>query len=599
MAEKRARYENAERAEALRTVVSDYEKAEGEYGSRVRTWKGKHALLSGAQQRYQRAREAKQAHDANSPVSDLQTKIGEYEAKRPFYRDLTRLRQQLTSARQNYNLGKQYFQKANDTFEQARQQAQAAFLTSEAAAQTARDFRARYYAGIYGEIASQLTDHVPCPVCGSPLHPHPAEKTADSVSKNEMEEAETAAGKARQRWKSAEDRRQAAEAEKQSSEKRLRDAEKAWNDAAAALRNAEANLIDRIPDSYTLEGRLNELKTKIAQYQSASEQLRNEAETAKEALDRLNAQIDAAAEECRNAENLRNDAKSALEAALIQNGCHDYLRVKQELLPDPKRKEMHTELVEYDRDVQMASRELSQMRQALAGLEEPDTARFDARQAEITEENNTYAKRGAELQAEIARLTKKRSLLQEKWAHFEAEIGEAENDLAFAKKLRGDSGIGLQRYVLAILFNQVIGQANQMLEKVHGGRYRLYRSDDKGAGNKRGLELKVSDNRSPDTQGRSVAMLSGGEKFLVSLSLSIGMSTVAQKTGVQIEALFIDEGFGTLDDSSIHDAMDILESVRRSSGMIGIISHVRLLESSIPTHLEVVKTNGGSTIVPV
>ena len=239
------------------------------------------------------------------------------------------------------------------------------------------------------------------------------------------------------------------------------------------------------------------------------------------------------------------------------------------------------------------------MRQALAGLEEPDTARFDARQAEITEENNTYAKRGAELQAEIARLTKKRSLLQEKWAHFEAEIGEAENDLAFAKKLRGDSGIGLQRYVLAILFNQVIGQANQMLEKVHGGRYRLYRSDDKGAGNKRGLELKVSDNRSPDTQGRSVAMLSGGEKFLVSLSLSIGMSTVAQKTGVQIEALFIDEGFGTLDDSSIHDAMDILESVRRSSGMIGIISHVRLLESNIPTHLEVIKTNGGSTIVPV
>ena len=599
MAEKRARYENAERAEALRTVVSDYEKAEGEYGSRVRTWKGKQALLSGAQQRYQRAREAKQAHDANSPVSDLQTKIGEYEAKRPFYRDLTQLRQQLTSARQNYNLGKQYFQKANDTFEQARQQAQAAFLKSEAAEQTAREFRARYYAGIYGEIASQLTDHVPCPVCGSPLHPHPAEKTAESVSKNEMEEAETAAGKARQRWKSAEDQRQAAEAEKQSSEKRLRDAEKAWNDAAAALRNAEANLIDRIPDSYTLEGRLNELKTKIAQYQSASEQLRNEAETAKEALDRLNAQIDAAAEECRNAENLRNDAKSALEAALIQNGCHDYLRVKQELLPDPKRKAMHTELVEYDRDVQMASRELSQMQQALAGLEEPDTARFDARQAEITEENNTYAKRGAELQAEIARLTKKRSLLQEKWAHFEAEIGEAENDLAFAKKLRGDSGIGLQRYVLAILFNQVIGQANQMLEKVHGGRYRLYRSDDKGAGNKRGLELKVSDNRSPDTQGRSVAMLSGGEKFLVSLSLSIGMSTVAQKTGVQIEALFIDEGFGTLDDSSIHDAMDILESVRRSSGMIGIISHVRLLESNIPTHLEVIKTNGGSTIVPV
>ena len=189
--------------------------------------------------------------------------------------------------------------------------------------------------------------------------------------------------------------------------------------------------------------------------------------------------------------------------------------------------------------------------------------------------------------------------LQKKWAHFDAEIQEAEDDLAFARKLRGDTGLGLQRYVLAIMFNQVIGEANRMLEKVHGGRYHLYRSDEKGAGNKRGLELKVHDNRSPDTEGRSVAMLSGGEKFLVSLSLSIGMSTVAQKTGVQIEALFIDEGFGTLDDGSIADAMDILESVRRSSGMIGIISHVRLLESNIPTHLAVKKTNAGSTIVPV
>ena len=89
-------------------------------------------------------------------------------------------------------------------------------------------------------------------------------------------------------------------------------------------------------------------------------------------------------------------------------------------------------------------------------------------------------------------------------------------------------------------------------------------------------------------------MLSGGEKFLVSLALSIGLSTVAQRGGVQIEALFIDEGFGTLDDSSIHDAMDVLESVRRSSGMIGIISHVQLLESNIPTHLEVVKSGSGS-----
>ena len=95
-----------------------------------------------------------------------------------------------------------------------------------------------------------------------------------------------------------------------------------------------------------------------------------------------------------------------------------------------------------------------------------------------------------------------------------------------------------------------------------------------------------------------VLTIAGNHDSAERLALSIGMSTVAQKTGVQIEALFIDEGFGTLDDSSIHDAMAILESVRRSSDMIGIISHVQLLENNIPTHLEVIKANGGSTIVP-
>ncbi len=139
-----------------------------------------------------------------------------------------------------------------------------------------------------------------------------------------------------------------------------------------------------------------------------------------------------------------------------------------------------------------------------------------------------------------------------------------------------------------------------MLSKVHGGRYQLFRTDDKGSGNKKGLELKVYDRRSPDDKtGRSVRMLSGGEKFLVSLSLSIGMSTIAQKAGMRIDSLFIDEGFGTLDETSINDAMEILECVRKNSGVIGIISHVKLLEENIATQIEVVKTDNGNYIKAV
>lgn len=598
MAEKRRRYEKAEQAEALRATVADYENAEEEYAGRRKIREETQKLLPDAQRKYLEAQKAQQAHDVDSPVSALQTKIGEYESKRPFYRQLDRLRELAASAEEHRKAQEDQFTKASAAFAQAKKKAQAAFDASEAAEQTAGAFRRRYYAGIYGEIASQLAESQPCPVCGSTQHPHPAEKSAESVSKEAMEAAESAAQEARESWKALETRRKTAEAGKQQAEDLLREAEKSRDAARAELTGAEANLIDAIPHIAALEDKLRSLSAEITRYEAASRQLQDACGNAKEALDRLNTRMEAAAAECAKAEQRRASRKAVLDTALEQKGYPDYPALKGDLLPDITRRNLHAELVAYDRDLESLTQELAQMGQQLVGVEEPDASRFSLRQAEISEETADFLRRHSELEADIARLTKKSRDLRKKWCHYDAQIREAEDDLAFAKKLRGDSGIGLQRYVLAILFNQVIGEANRMLEKVHGGRYHLYRSDDKGAGNKRGLELKVHDNRSPDTEGRGVAMLSGGEKFLVSLSLSIGMSTVAQKTGVQIEALFIDEGFGTLDDSSIHDAMDILESVRRSSGMIGIISHVQLLESNIPTHLEVRKGSAGSSIVP-
>lgn len=599
MAQTRARYERAERAQALRQVISDYEKAEKDDADRRRMWQDEQAKRPDAERAYQDAAAALQAHDADSPVAALLAKIGEYEAKRPFYEDLNRLRQALDEAGQHYRTHQTAFEQADRAFTQATKGARQAFTESEAAQQQAKALRNAYYAGIYGEIASQLIADQPCPVCGSAAHPNPAQRGAESVSREETEAAEAAAEAAGNAWKDAEEARRSAESQKQQAERLLREAESRRSDAKTRLDGAEANLIDRISDSAALEDRITRLKAQIDGYRQAGEGLRTAQEQAKEALDRLHARIEAASAECAKAQQARVCAAARLTEAMEQRGYDDYLRVKEDLMTDQARSAMGKNLAEYDAGLRAAADGLREAQQELAGLEEPDDAGFEQRQQEIQEETEAYTRKSSGLQAQQDRLTKKYADLQKKWAHFDAGIQEAEDDLAFAKKLRGDSGIGLQRYVLAIMFNQVIGEANRMLEKVHGGRYRLFRTDDKGAGNKRGLELKVHDNRSPEAQGRSVAMLSGGEKFLVSLSLSIGMSTVAQRAGVQIEALFIDEGFGTLDDHSIADAMDILESVRRSSGMIGIISHVQLLESSIPTHLEVQKTGAGSTIVPV
>ncbi|MEG0574223.1 MAG: AAA family ATPase [Erysipelotrichaceae bacterium] len=165
----------------------------------------------------------------------------------------------------------------------------------------------------------------------------------------------------------------------------------------------------------------------------------------------------------------------------------------------------------------------------------------------------------------------------------------------FTKAIRGDNGVGLQRYVLGIMLSNITASANQLLCYVHNGRYRIHRSDfSSGRIRKAGLELSIYDAYSGSD--RSVLSLSGGEKFLVSLALSLALSTSIQSHngGVCIQAMFIDEGFGSLDENSIDDALLVLSSITHGKGMIGIISHVEQLKSNIETAIEVCKTSDGS-----
>jgi len=112
-----------------------------------------------------------------------------------------------------------------------------------------------------------------------------------------------------------------------------------------------------------------------------------------------------------------------------------------------------------------------------------------------------------------------------------------------------------------------------------------------------GLDLEVLDSNSGKRRG--VASLSGGEKFLVSLSLALGLSAVvqAQSGGISMEAMFIDEGFGSLDPQSINDALEVLATVKGSRRLVGIISHVEALKESIGTSIEVVKNRQGSRLI--
>lgn len=583
-------------AESLRPVISDFEKAQGERDKRRGDWKRKQEQLPDLQKKTQAAEKALKDWQEASPVARLQKRSGELASKRETYQTLQGLETEKNEAEKTWKEKKSQGEAAAQALEEANREARESYLAYNDAESQEKDLRNRYYSGIYGEIAGQLEKDCPCPVCGSLTHPAPAARAENSVSKKTVDTAEKATRKAKENWEKQEQDRKTAEGAKDQAAKELAESQRAWDRAQESLKYAQASLIPGIPTLADLEREIQNQETAIAQWQNREQALQASLEREKKQLDTLAAQAAAAEEELRQATENRDLAGERLEKALAEKGYGHMAQAKEDLRTEEERTGLSEKIHKYDGAVEDTGKKLEEQQAALSQRLEPDKSQFETRQREISEKTQAFARRASTLEGDIQRLTQKKRALEKKQAHYDANILEAENDLKVAEKVRGSSGIGLQRYVLAILFNQVIGEANRMLAKVHEGRYHLFRSDDKGKGNKRGLELKVHDNRCPEAQGRSVSMLSGGEKFLVSLALSIGLSTVAQRGGVQIEALFIDEGFGTLDDSSIHDAMDVLESVRRSSGMIGIISHVQLLESNIPTHLEVIKSGEGSRI---
>lgn len=170
-------------------------------------------------------------------------------------------------------------------------------------------------------------------------------------------------------------------------------------------------------------------------------------------------------------------------------------------------------------------------------------------------------------------------------------------DATAGGKLSG--GLGKQQfeqYVLAAYFADAVEAANQRLFAMTGGRYQLECHQMTAAETKDTLDLDVLDNYTGKV--RSVGSLSGGETFQAALALALGLSDVIQNYagGVELDVLFVDEGFGTLDAESLEQAVTTLHSLVQGQRMVGIISHVPELKSRIENQLVVIKTPGGSTV---
>lgn len=187
-------------------------------------------------------------------------------------------------------------------------------------------------------------------------------------------------------------------------------------------------------------------------------------------------------------------------------------------------------------------------------------------------------------------------------AELDEKISAAEKTLRLWKKLsdaacgkiRGNK-LSFARYYLSAMFDQVLTEANYRLEKMSDRRYNLQNRHAIDRSNEKlGLNLEIFDDFTGET--RPVATLSGGESFLASLALALGLAAVVRNNlgGIKLDTIFIDEGFGSLDSETLDDAISTI--IEQSGGrLVGIISHVEELKNQMPVRLEVTKGKTGST----
>jgi DNA repair protein SbcC/Rad50 len=504
------------------------------------------------------------------------------------------------------------------------------------------DVIARRLAGIAAELAGRLHDGEPCQVCGSIDHPRPAEAAAGAVTEDEHDRACAAFETETEALDRV--RRQATDAEVEveslrqlaaglGAEQALAEA-RSTQDALTAA-DASARQVDTlrgrldglVEEQQRLATRLREVGASAAALEQALGHHRRSvtditeeiaAATGTQPTDdqsvddgiarlrRALAAVEAAGtavtaydEATARADQVRRQAR----AAVHDQGFDDLETARAAALPAEERARLASEVAARAeaRSAATAVLEDPDVR-ALGDAEQPDPAAI-GRALAAAEEAATATARGLHhAEDTLAALTAHDERLQvalDDWLPAQQESGRAD---AMARLVRGTGSdnhlqMRLSAYVLATRLDQVVDAANERLAHMRDQRYLLQRTGRAARrGSQAGLGLEVVDQWTGDV--RDPGTLSGGETFVVSLSLALGLADVVSQEagGNEIHTLFVDEGFGTLDADTLDDVMDRLDGLRAGGRTVGVVSHVTELRNRIPTQVHVDKHRTGSTI---
>ncbi|WP_261810587.1 AAA family ATPase [Levilactobacillus humaensis] len=393
-------------------------------------------------------------------------------------------------------------------------------------------------------------------------------------------------------------------------EQMIKDAQKARQDKAAAADHLEVQVTtqrEALPeDASTLaefKAQDQQLKQQLDTDQKLWDDCVQAVKTASDAVTVATTERDGAAKEYNASQQRLTTAQAELKAAIAEQGPELTALAEDaiaELLPQvttlPRLRQQLTDFQQQQAQVKTSITDLKkrvadrpqpnreQTRNDLHDAQQQVTALLD-QQHQLTDRwqtNDRYVKQLQKLVAKQVAAVQKTQALNEL-------VGVTNGD-------GPNSKLGLERYVLQTYLRQILQVGNQRLQQLTNGRYQFLVDESPATYKKKsGLEINVYDDHVGEQ--RSVHTLSGGESFIAALALALALGEVIQRTtgSVDVEALFIDEGFGSLDEDALMTALNSLESVEGQNRMIGIISHVSELREQVPNQLQVVSNGNGES----
>ena len=490
-------------------------------------------------------------------------------------------------------------------------------------------------------LALELEPNKPCPVCGSEHHPLPATSEQAPPDQKRVEQARTEASRAEEYFRQAERKAAALKDQVAFQAKALGfEPETAQGDAQRFLQELTArqteeeqahpglkksdgmNLVAHREELEREEALLREKVTAhqavldaeggedpaaLAEEKKVQKTLAQEKQTLYDNLmkglsraqgerERLLAGEKAAREGWAAAAKRLEELEEAFRQGLLEGNFASYPEYAA-LLPQIGRiQALEEEGQKYAAGLSATRAQVEQLREETAGGQRWDIASLEERWnrlgEEITQKREEYAGLSMAISGSLGRLEELEEL-QGRTRSLSRRYGILRELSGLARGNRAPY-ISFERYLLVSYFEEIIQLANVYLSRMTDSRFRLRRKTARAR--TAGLDLDVLDQRTGTT--RDVSTLSGGESFKASLALALGLSDVVQihAGGVNLGAIFIDEGFGSLDDRSRESAVATLLSLRQQGRMVGIISHVKELRSYIPARLEVSASPRGSRL---